>query len=33
MGVIYLDACRVIYLIEEHARWGGLVAEAMRRAG
>jgi len=33
VGVIYLDACLVIYLTEEHARWGGPVAEAMRRAG
>ena len=33
MGVIYLDACLVIYLTEEHARWGGPVADAMRRAG
>ena len=33
MGVIYLDACLIIYLTEEHARWGGPVADAMRRAG
>ena len=32
MGVIYLDACLVIYLTEEHARWGAPVAGAMRRA-
>jgi uncharacterized protein len=31
--VIYLDACLVIYLAEEHARWGATVADAMRRAG
>ena len=33
MGLIYLDACLVIYLTEGHARWGRPVAEAMRRAG
>ena len=33
MGVIYLDACLVIYLTEEHARWGGPVAAAIQRAG
>ena len=33
MGVIYLDACLVIYLTEEHARWGGRVADAIQRAG
>jgi hypothetical protein len=33
VGVIYLDASLVIYLIEEHARWGAPVADAMRRAG
>jgi uncharacterized protein len=33
VGVIYLDACLVIYLTEEHARWGGPVADAIQRAG
>jgi predicted nucleic acid-binding protein len=32
VGLIYLDACLVIYLVESHARWGKPVAEAMRRA-
>lgn len=32
MGVIYLDACLVIYLTERHARWGEAVADAMARA-
>ena len=29
MGLIYLDACLVIYLAERHARWGKQVADAM----
>jgi hypothetical protein len=29
MGIIYLDACLLIYLTERHARWGGPVADAM----
>ncbi|HEY3910138.1 MAG TPA: PIN domain-containing protein [Stellaceae bacterium] len=29
MGLIYLDACLVIYLVESHARWGEAVAGAM----
>ncbi|MBS0457714.1 MAG: PIN domain-containing protein [Proteobacteria bacterium] len=29
MGLIYLDACLVIYLAERHVRWGKLVADAM----
>ena len=33
MGLIYLDACLVIYLIEQHVRWGGKVARAMAEAG
>lgn len=33
MGLIYLDACLVIYLIEQHARWGGPVANAIARTG
>ncbi len=32
MGLIYLDACVVIYLIESHARWGAAVARAMTQA-
>ena len=32
MGLIYLDACLVIYLTEGHARWGGRVADAMAGA-
>ena len=33
MGLIYLDACLLIYLTERHARWGAPVADAMARAG
>jgi predicted nucleic acid-binding protein len=33
VGLIYLDACLLIYLIERHARWGGPVATAIARAG
>ena len=29
MGLIYLDACLVIYLVEQHPRWVGRVAAAM----
>lgn len=29
MGLIYLDACLLIYLAERHARWGGPVAKAI----
>ena len=32
MGLIYLDACLLIYLAERHVRWGQLVADAMARA-
>jgi predicted nucleic acid-binding protein len=32
VGLIYLDACLVIYLAERHARWGEPVADAMARA-
>jgi len=32
MGLIYLDACLLIYLTERHARWGGPVADAMARS-
>jgi uncharacterized protein len=33
VGLIYVDACLVIYLIERHARWGELIARAMAEAG
>jgi uncharacterized protein len=33
VGLIYLDACLLIYLTERHARWHGPVANAMARAG
>jgi uncharacterized protein len=29
VGLIYLDACLLIYLAEQHARWGGRVAGAI----
>lgn len=32
MGLIYLDACLLIYLAERHSRWGGTVAEALAAA-
>lgn len=32
MGLIYLDACLLIYLIERHPRWGEPVAAAMASA-
>lgn len=32
MGLIYLDACLVTYLIERHPRWGEAVADAIARA-
>ena len=32
MGLIYLDACLVIYLVEHHARWGEPVADAIAQA-
>ena len=32
MGLIYLDACLVIYLIESHARWGDRVRGAIAGA-
>lgn len=32
MGLIYLDACLVIYLTERHPRWGDTVAEAIAQA-
>ena len=32
MGLIYLDACLVIYLMEHHPRWGAPVAGAIAQA-
>ena len=32
MGLIYLDACLVIYLTERHPRWGKPVADALAKA-
>jgi uncharacterized protein len=32
VGLIYLDACLVIYLAERHERWGGAVAAALTEA-
>ena len=32
MGLIYLDACLLIYLIERHPRWSKPVADAMAGA-
>lgn len=32
MGLIYLDACLLIYLVEAHPRWGISVADAMAQA-
>lgn len=31
MGLIYLDACLLIYLIEQHPRWGTALERAMAR--
>jgi len=33
MGLIYLDACLLIYLVEAHGLFGAQVRERMRRAG
>jgi uncharacterized protein len=33
MGLIYLDACLLIYLTESHARWAEPAAAAMAQAG
>ena len=33
MGLIYLDSCLLIYLIEQHARWAPAVAAALASAG
>ncbi len=32
MGLIYVDACLIIYLIESHAQWAGAVTAAMQNA-
>jgi predicted nucleic acid-binding protein len=32
VGLIYLDSCLLIYLTENHARWGDAVARAMAGA-
>lgn len=32
MGLIYLDTCLVIYLVEPHSVWGDKIAEAIRQA-
>lgn len=32
MGLIYLDACLLIYLAERHTRWGDPVGSAIREA-
>jgi hypothetical protein len=32
LGVIYLDACLVICLVEGHPRWGGAAAAALANA-
>ena len=31
MGLIYLDACLVIYLAERHARWGEAIAKELAK--
>jgi predicted nucleic acid-binding protein len=33
VGLIYLDTCLVIYLVERHGRWGDAVARALASAG
>jgi len=33
VGLIYLDACLLIYLVERHSRWGGNVARAIAAFG
>lgn len=32
MGLIYLDSCILIYLVEHHPRWTRTVTAAVRRA-
>jgi predicted nucleic acid-binding protein len=33
VGLIYLDACIVIYVVEEHPVWGAAIARAFEEAG
>lgn len=33
MGLIYLDACLVIYLVERHALWGEAITRKLAEAG
>ena len=33
MGLIYLDSCLVIYLVENRPRWGESITRAIARAG
>jgi uncharacterized protein len=33
VGLIYLDACLVIYLVEQHPRWGERILRAIADAG
>jgi predicted nucleic acid-binding protein len=33
VGLIYLDACVVIYLVERHALWGEAIARKLAEAG
>jgi predicted nucleic acid-binding protein len=33
VGLIYLDACLVIYLVERHALWGEAIARKLAEAG
>jgi hypothetical protein len=33
VGLIYLDACLLIYLVERHSRWGGSVARVIAAFG
>ena len=32
MGLIYLESCLLIYLVEQHARWSDAVARALAEA-
>jgi predicted nucleic acid-binding protein len=32
VGLIYLDSCLVIYLLESHPRWSGAIAKTMEQA-
>ncbi len=29
MGLIYVDSCLIIYLVERHAKWGKLIADVI----